>query len=206
MINVAIVEDENEVRETLALIIDDTDGFSCNQTYADCESALIGIPKNLPDIVLMDIQLPGKSGIEGIQILKRKLPDLDVIMLTVQEDDESVFESLKAGACGYLLKNIEPNRLLESIKEVISGGSPMSSAIARKVIGSFHTNIQDSPLSVRETEVLTKLCEGKNYKVIADSLFVSGNTVRMHIKNIYKKMHVHSRGEAVKKAIDEKLI
>ena len=206
MIDVSIVEDDNEVRETLALIIEGSDGFSCNYTYADCESALIGIPKNLPDIVLMDIQLPGKSGIEGIQILKRKLPNLDVIMLTVQEDDQSVFESLKAGACGYLLKNTEPDRILESIKEVISGGSPMSSAIARKVIGSFHTNLQDSPLSVRETEVLTKLCEGKNYKVIADSLFVSGNTVRMHIKNIYKKMHVHSRGEAVKKAIDERLV
>ncbi|MCB0730966.1 MAG: response regulator transcription factor [Ignavibacteriae bacterium] len=206
MIDVAIVEDNTEVRETLALFINESDGFNCENVYSDCESALAKIPETLPDVVLMDLGLPGKSGIEGIQILKRKLPNLDIIVLTIQEDDESVFESLRYGACGYLLKNTDPNKILTSIKEVLDGGSPMSSAIARKVISSFHTNDHESPLSIRETEVLKKLCEGQNYKVIADSLFVSGNTVRMHIKNIYKKLHVHSRGEAVKKAIEDRLI
>jgi len=206
MIFVTIVEDDAEVRETLAFIINTSEGFSCEYTYADCESALVGIPKNLPDVVLMDIGLPGKSGIEGIEILKRKFPNLDFIVLTIQEDEDSVFDSLNAGACGYLLKNTEPDKILQSIKEVVNGGSPMSSSIARKVVRSFHTNKKENPLTVRETEILKKLCEGQNYKVIAESLFVSGHTVRAHIKNIYSKLHVHSRGEAVKKAIDNKLI
>lgn len=206
MIDVAIVEDNNEVRETLTLFIDNSEGFNCIENFADCESAIKRIPEIIPDIVLMDIGLPGKSGIEGIQIIKRKLPDLDFIILTVQDDDESVFESLRAGATGYLLKNSNPNLILNSIKEVLGGGSPMSTAIARKVISSFHIDSFNSPLTKRETEVLKKLCEGKNYRVIADLMYVSGNTIRMHIKNIYKKLHVHSRGEAVKKAIDDKLV
>lgn len=206
MIYVSIVEDDTEVRETLAFIINSSEGFSCENTYADCESALVGIPQNLPDVVLMDIGLPGKSGIECIEILKRTIPDMDFIVLTIQEDDDSVFDSLNAGACGYLLKNTEPDRILQSIKEVVNGGSPMSSSIARKVVKSFHINREDNLLTVRETEILKKLCEGQNYKVIAESLFVSGHTVRAHIKNIYSKLHVHSRGEAVKKAINEKLI
>ena len=206
MIDVAIVEDDNEVRETLALFLNSSEGFKCDNAYADCESAIERIPKTLPDIVLMDLGLPGKSGMEGIQILKKKLPTLDFIVFTIQEDDDSVFDSLRAGACGYLLKNSDPNLILNSIKEVLSGGSPMSSSIARKVIGSFHANLQESPLSFRETEVLKRLCEGQNYKIIADSLFVSGNTIRMHIKNIYKKLHVHTRASAVKKAIDDRLV
>ena len=206
MIYVSIVEDDTEVRETLAFIIDSSEGFSCEKTYADCESALEGIPQILPDVVLMDIGLPGKSGIEGIEILKRKFPGLNFIILTIQENDDSVFDSLSAGASGYLLKNTEPDKILQSIKEVVNGGSPMSSSIARKVVKSFHTNKAENPLTVRETEILKRLCEGQNYKVIAESLFVSGHTVRVHIKNIYSKLHVHSRGEAVKKAINEKLI
>lgn len=206
MIDVAIVEDNQEVRETLSLFIDESEGFKCKKTYQDCETALKNIPTDLPDIVLMDLGLPGRSGMEGIQILKRKLPNLDFIVFTVQEDDESVFESLRAGASGYLLKNSDPNFILSSIKEVLDGGSPMSSSIARKVIKSFHTDFKESPLSIRETEILKKLCDGKNYKVIADELFVSGNTIKMHIKNIYKKLHVHSRGEAVKKAINDRLV
>lgn len=206
MINVAIVEDNQEVRETLSLFIDESEGFKCENSYPDCESALKKIPNQLPDIVLMDLGLPGKSGIEGIQILKKKLPDLDFIVFTIQEDDDSVFESLRAGASGYLLKNSDPNLILNAIKEVLDGGSPMSSSIARKVIKSFHTDFKESPLSIRETEILKNLCDGKNYKVIADELFVSGNTIKMHIKNIYKKLHVHSRGEAVKKAINDRLV
>jgi len=206
MIDVAIVEDNTEVRETLALFINGSEGFTCESIYPDCEAAIKDIPNKLPDVVIMDLGLPGKSGMEGIQILKRKLPDIDFIVFTIQEDDDSVFDSLRAGACGYLLKNSDPNLILSSIKEVVEGGSPMSSEIARKVISSFHINTKESPLSVRETEVLKRLCDGQNHKVIADALFVSSNTVRMHIKNIYKKLHVHTRAEAVKKALHNKLV
>jgi DNA-binding NarL/FixJ family response regulator len=205
VIDVILVEDNHDVREMLAMIIDGSKGFSCKHAFVDCESALQFIPNNPPDVVLMDIDLPGISGIEGIKQLKVVLPNLDIIMLTVQEDDDSVFDSLCAGASGYLLKNTDPTVLLNSIKDVISGGSPMSSSIARKVVGSFKRSFS-SPLTDRETEVLKKLCEGQNHKSIAGSLFVSNHTIRMHIKNIYKKLHVHSRGEAVKKAIDERLV
>lgn len=145
------------------------------------------------------------SGIEGVSRLKKILPDIDVIMLTVQEDDDSVFNSLCAGASGYLLKSTSPAHILNSIREVVDGGSPMSSAVARKVVNSFKQQ-SASPLSPRETEVLRMLCEGQNYKAISEALFISGHTVRMHIKNIYKKLHVHSRGEAVKKAVHNRLV
>ncbi len=205
MIDVILVEDKHDVREMLSMIIDGTEGFSCKNAFVDCESALGFIPVHPPDVVLMDIDLPGISGIEGIKRLKAGMPELDIIMLTVHEDSDSVFDSLCAGASGYLLKNTDPMVLLSSIKDVVKGGSPMSSSIARKVVGSFQKT-STSPLTDRETEVLKKLCEGQNHKAIAESLFVSNHTIRMHIKNIYKKLYVHSRGEAVKKAIDEKMV
>ncbi len=206
MLNVILIEDDHEVREMLSMIINDTEGFSCAHSFADCESALPVISRVAPDVVLMDIDLPGMSGIEGVRQVKKQLPEVDVIMLTVQEDDDSVFNSLCAGASGYLLKNTNPAILLSAIREVVGGGSPMSSSVARKVVGSFQRQQAGSPLSERETEVLKKLCEGQNYKAIAENLFISGHTVRMHIKNIYKKLHVHSRGQAVKKAVDNRYI
>ncbi len=205
MINVVLIEDNHDVREMFEMIINGTDGFSCMQAFADCESALPIINSQPPDVVLMDIDLPGISGIEGVVCIKKKLPDTDIIMLTVHDDDESVFNSLCAGANGYLLKNNNPAFLMQAIKDVVDGGSPMSSSIARKVVNSFKKQTE-SPLSARETDVLKKLCEGQNYKSISDALFISGHTVRMHIKNIYKKLHVHSRGKAVQKAISERLI
>jgi DNA-binding NarL/FixJ family response regulator len=153
----------------------------------------------------MDIGLPGLSGIEGVKLLKDELPSTDFIMLTIQEDDDSVFNSLCAGATGYLLKDTPPHDLLQSIKEVKKGGSPMSPSIARRIINSFKPN-PVNPLTKREIEILEKLCDGENYKSIADSLFVSGHTVRAHIKSIYRKLQVNSRGEAVKKAIKDKLV
>ncbi len=206
MISVILIEDDHDVREMLSMIINDTKGFSCPRTFADCESALQYLPGQQPDVILMDIDLPGISGIEGVQRVKKLMPDVDVIMLTVQDDDDSVFNSLCAGASGYMLKNSNPSILLNAIREVVSGGSPMSSTVARKVVGSFQKQDVESPLSERETEVLKKLCEGQNYKAIAENLFISGHTVRMHIKNIYKKLHVHSRGQAVKKAVDNRYI
>lgn len=205
MIHVAIVEDDHDIRRTLALIIDGTPGFSCQFDYTDCESAIPEILKYKPDVVLMDINLPGMTGIEGVKKLKEKMPDLDIIMLTIQVDDHSIFESICAGATGYMIKSTPPANLLQAIQEVHAGGAPMSANIARKVLGSFRRSSQ-SPLSERETEILRHVCEGQNYKGIADKLFVSGHTVRSHIKNIYRKLHVNSRAEAVKKAIRDKLI
>jgi DNA-binding NarL/FixJ family response regulator len=153
----------------------------------------------------MDIDLPGMSGISCVRRLKEKMPDLDIIMLTIKEDDESVFESLCAGASGYLIKETPPVELLAAIKEAREGGAPMSAHIARKIVKSFHKT-RNSPLSSRETEVLRMLCKGDNYKAIAEALFVSNNTIKAHIKNIYKKLHVHSRAEAVSKALKDRLI
>ncbi len=203
-IHIAIVEDDNEIRQTLTLIIDGTEGFSCKYAFPDGESAMASI-ENLPiDVVLMDIDLPGKSGIEVTRNLKKTCPELDFIMLTVQSDDDSIFESLCVGASGYLLKDTNPADLLVHIKEVYEGGSPMSSQIARRIINSFR--IIDNPLSERETEVLKLLSHGMNYKEVANDIFLSPHTVKTHIKNIYSKLHVNSRAEAIYKAIKQKLI
>lgn len=205
IIHVAIVEDDPEIRQLLKLIIDGTPGFSCHLNFEDAETALAEIPRYRPHLVLMDIHLPGMSGIECVQKLRKLMPELDIIMLTIQEDDESVFDSLCAGATGYLVKGTPPAELLEAIQEARAGGSPMSPQIARKVVRSFRSSSK-TPLSDRETEVLKLLCKGDNYKGIAEALFVSTNTVKAHIKNIYKKLHVNTRAEAVGKAHKDKLI
>lgn len=203
-IHIAIVEDDNEIRQTLNLILDGSNGFSCKYAFPDAESAIVSIP-NLPvDVVLMDIDLPGKSGIEATQVLKQLCPIIDFIMLTVQSDDDSIFESLCAGASGYLLKDTNPAELLVHIQEVHDGGSPMSSQVARRIINSFR--IVDSPLSERETTVLKLLSKGMNYKDVAETIFLSPHTVKTHIKHIYSKLHVHSRAEAIYKAFKQKLI
>jgi len=203
-IHIAIVEDDNEIRQTMSLILDGSRGFSCKYAFPDGESAIASIC-NLPiDVVLMDIDLPGKSGIEVTRILKQKCPNIDFIMLTVQSDDDSIFESLCAGASGYLLKDTNPAELLTHIKEVVDGGSPMSSQVARRIINSFR--IIDNPLSSRETEVLKLLSKGMNYKEAAEELFLSPHTIKTHIKNIYCKLHVNNRAEAIYKAMKQKLI
>ncbi|UJH66617.1 response regulator transcription factor [Allomuricauda sp. SCSIO 65647] len=203
-IHIAIVEDDNEIRQTLNLIIDGSSGFTCKYAFPDGESALASIG-NLPvDIVLMDIDLPGRSGIEVTRQLKIENPELDIIMLTVQSDDDSIFESLCAGASGYLLKDTSPAELLVHIREVFEGGAPMSSTIARRIINSFR--VIENPLSERETEILRMLSKGLNYKEIAEKAFLSPHTVKSHIKNIYSKLHVGNRAEAIYKAIKQKLI
>jgi DNA-binding NarL/FixJ family response regulator len=206
-IHVAIVEDDQEIRQLLQLLIDASPGFSCKLVYPDAEAALAELPTYPPDVVLMDIQLPGMSGVACVRKLREVRPELDILMLTVQAEDNYIFDSLCAGATGYLLKETPPVQLLEAIREAKNGGSPMSPAIARRVIASFHrVKSTESPLSDRETEVLQLLCDGADYRQIAEKLFVSTNTVKAHIKNIYKKLHVHSRAEAVKKALKEGLI
>ncbi|MBE0539106.1 MAG: response regulator transcription factor [Ignavibacterium sp.] len=214
MINVAIVEDNNTIREGLAALINGTEGFKCVGSFGDVESFLPKI--NILDInvVLMDIGLPGMNGIEGAKNAMIKDPDLSVLMLTVYEESEFVFDALCAGACGYLVKKTPPARLLEAIKDANDGGSPMSSRIARQVITAFKegNNFQNQKqkqnydLSDREISVLNLLSDGYNYQEIAENLFISVDTVRHHIRNIYKKLHVHSQSEAVAKAIRKKII
>jgi DNA-binding NarL/FixJ family response regulator len=203
MINVAIVEDEDEVREGLAVLINGSEGFRCIQTYSSAESALPEILKNKPDVVLMDINLPGMSGIECISKLKASRPGLPIMVLTVYDDDEKIFESLRAGASGYLLKKTPPAKLLGAILELHDGGSPMSGSIARKVVEAFQTmgpsSEQAQNLSKREQEILSLLAKGYRYREIADRLFISIETVRTHLRNIYEKLHVRSRSEAVLK-------
>jgi DNA-binding NarL/FixJ family response regulator len=212
MIHVARVEDNNTIREGLSSLINNTEGFSCVGTYGDCESFLVELEFNEIDVVLMDIGLPGMNGIEGVKRAKKINPDVNILMLTIYEENEVVFEALCAGACGYLVKKTPPSKLIDAIKDIYAGGSPMSSSIARKVITTFQTNRRDNTeesqfeLSNREKEVLNQLAIGSNYNEIAGNLFISVDTVRHHIRNIYKKLHVHSQSEAVAKAIRKGLI
>ncbi len=212
MINVAIVEDNDTIREGLAALINGTTGYSCVGAFGDCESFLSKLPTLKVDVALMDIGLPGMNGIEGVGKAKEIKPNLNILMLTVYEESQVVFKALCAGACGYLVKKTPPLRLLESIKDAHEGGSPMSSQIARQVITVFQQTPgikdenADSDLSDREKEVIVSLSEGNNYNEIANRLYISVDTVRHHIRNIYKKLHVHSQSEAVAKAIRKGLI
>lgn len=200
---VAIVEDDARVREELARLINRAPGFGCLGSYPDGETALAEIPRQKPDVVLMDINLPGMSGIECVRRLKAAYPSVQIVMLTVYDEVGQLFKSLMAGACGYLLKRTPADKLLEAIKEARMGGAPMTRKIARKVVQYFHqlgvTSPEMSTLSKREQETLALLAEGFRYKEIADKLGISFNTVREYVHSIYQKLHVTSRTEAVLK-------
>lgn len=204
-ISVSLIEDDADIRQGLTLLLNNTEGFACTVAYQDCETALKQIRSDPPDVLLMDIQLPGMSGIEGVRRIKQILPDLDIVMLTIHDDDRRVFESLCAGACGYLVKTTPPAKILEAIKEVHAGGAPMSAGIARMVIRSFQKS-SPTNLTHREQEILSHLCQGKSYKLIAEALRLSRDTVHSHIKSIYKKLEVNSMTEAVVKAFHDKLV
>lgn len=212
MINVIIVEDNDAIREGLKLLINGTEGYNCPAAYPDVEKMLKEIQKLNPDVLLMDIGLPGISGIEGIKKVKLLLPELTILVLTVYDENDLIFDAICAGACGYLVKKTPPSKLLEAIQDAYEGGSPMSSHIARKVIDFFQQKKQPVPekssymLTPREKEILKGLVEGKSFKSIADALFISIETVRFHFRNIYKKLHVHSQSEAVAKALKEGII
>ncbi|MFZ4620804.1 MAG: response regulator [Bacteroidota bacterium] len=205
MINVVIVEDNKIINNSLAALLNRSKGFSCVGAFVDCESMLKKVKSLEPDLLLMDIKLPGMNGIEGVKIVKGILPDLNILMLTVHEENDLIFDALVAGACGYLVKKTHPDRLLEAIKDAHEGGAPMSSHIARKVTLFFknkNTVKEESTLLTdREREILKELITGKTYYSIAMTLNISKDTVRFHIKRIYKKLHVHSQAEAVAIAI-----
>jgi DNA-binding NarL/FixJ family response regulator len=202
MIHVAIIEDIREIREGLRVLIDGSDGFVCRSTFSTAEQAIETLPSILADVVLTDINLPGLNGIEAVRILKQKCPGTQFIMSTVYEDDDNIFESLKAGANGYLLKKTDPSKILESIAEVYHGGSPMNSLIARKVIASFQqkNSIDEAEiLTPKEKEILKALSKGLRYKEIAGEMRISIETVRSHARKIYEKLQVQSRTEALNK-------
>lgn len=209
LIRVSLVEDDPGVRSNLASMIDGTPGFQCQATYEDGPTALKNIPANRPDVVLMDINLPGMLGTECVRRLKSVAPDVPVLMLTVYDDSEQIFKSLMAGATGYLLKRTPKDKLLEAIREITSGGAPMSRQIARRVVQYFQevSQVPATPqrapevetLTEREGQVLSLLAKGHAYKEIADLLNISFETVRSYVRTIYDKLHVHSRTEATLK-------
>ena len=199
-IRVGIVEDTRDIREGLAMLINASEGFVCTHACPDAEDALEKLIVNPPDVVLMDINLPGMLGPECVRKLKPVCPNTQFMMCTVYEEDEHIFESLKSGATGYILKKTPPDKLLEAITDIHNGGSPMTGGIARKVMSSFVPAAPASnELSSREFEILEALAKGFRYKEIADKLFISIDTVRSHIRNIYEKLQVHSRTEALNK-------
>jgi len=206
MIRIVIVEDNRTIRDGLTVLMNATDGLNCVAGYRDCESMLENIKGDNPDLMLMDIGLPGMSGIEGIKQVKELFPEMVILVLSVYEDDENIFDAICAGASGYLIKKTPPAQLIEAIKEAHAGGSPMTSHIARRVVNFFQENLRlsedsDIDLSEREKQILSNLAKGQSYKMIADTIYISIDTVRYHIRNIYKKMHVHSQSEAVAKAL-----
>jgi DNA-binding NarL/FixJ family response regulator len=209
-IRVVIVEDQRELREGLAMLINGTPGFGCVGSYRTMEEALRAINRERPGLVLTDIGLPGMSGTEGIGILKERYPELPMIALTVYDDDDEIFGALCAGALGYLLKNTPPARLLECLKEVVSGGAPMSPEVARRVVRLFKDVRPPERASYRltpqETQLLKLLVEGHNYKTAAAELGLSVHTVSFHMRNIYSKLQVHSKSEAVAKALRDRIV
>lgn len=202
-IQVAIIEDDQDIRDQLLVLLDAAEGISCKQAYYSVEQGEPLIRANVPDVILMDIHLPGINGIEGVERLKDV--GCEFIMLTVHQEDQKVFDALCAGACGYLTKFTPLNQIIHAIREAYHGGAPMSTNIARMVVNSFQKK-QVTSLSRREKEVLRELCKGKSYKMVAETLYISTDTVRSHVRHIYKKLEVHSQSAAVAKALKERLI
>ncbi len=202
-IRILIYEDNKSLREALCFLLEATPGFQVAGAYEDCTAILRQVKELEPDVLIMDIDMPHLSGIEAVKLIRPKFSEVNILMLTVFDDDDRVFEALKAGATGYLLKKTPPARILESIREIYNGGAPMSPSIARRVILNLHTtplHVEEmARLTGRELEILQLLAEGKSTKMIADSCFIAHDTVRTHIKRIYEKLQVHSVTEAIAK-------
>ncbi|MDD8017310.1 MAG: response regulator transcription factor [Bacteroidota bacterium] len=208
-IAVSIIDDDSSFRNKLEWVLNNSDGYQCVGSYSGCSDALKKIEEYPPDVMLMDIGMPDVSGIECVEKLTYHFPNIRVLMLTVYSDDEKIFQSLQAGAVGYLLKKTPPEKLLEYVHDAYAGGVPMSGEVARKVLGYFRQpklEQRSAELSDREVEVLEALVEGYTYKAIAERLFISVNTVGFHLRNIYAKLHVKSRSEAIAFALKHKLL
>jgi DNA-binding NarL/FixJ family response regulator len=210
-IKVVIFEDNTNLRRGLTTLINGSDGFECTGAFGNCDKLIKNISDTNPDVILMDIEMPGINGIEAVKILKPQFPGIKILMETIFEDDEKVFHSICSGAEGYILKNTPPSQILEAIKEIHEGGAPMTPSIASKVLAMFKSGTSFSKdeshnLTDRELEVLKFLVDGMSYKLIAEKCFVSIDTVSSHVKNIYKKLQVHSKAEAVAKAIKGKIV
>jgi DNA-binding NarL/FixJ family response regulator len=210
MIKVLIYEDNVQLRDTLSILLNGTEGYDLVGAFTNCSDIIADVEVLKPDVILMDINMPEMDGIEGLKRLRTKNNDVKVLMLTVFDDNKNVFESIRNGANGYVLKKTPPAKLLEYINEAQTGGAPMTSSIATQVLKMFsaqnHTNNEDFNLSEREKAVLQLLVNGYSYKLIAAELFIAIDTVRSHIKKIYDKLHVNSKSEAVAKAIKSKVV
>lgn len=204
-IHVAIIEDDETIREGYAFLIGNTSGYKICGTYASFEEASRKIVHDNPDVILLDVELPGLNGVEALPKLKKLVPDAHILILTVYEQEMLIFRALGNGAAGYLTKNTPPEKIVAAIYEVMEGGGPMSAHIARMVISSFKRN-EATPLTRRETEILEQIATGKSRKRIAEELFIDLETVKSHIKNIYHKLDVHSKADAIKAARDNKFI
>ena len=204
-IRVSLIEDDETIREGYAFLIGNTPGYKVVSSYASFEEAAKKIAHDDPDVVLLDVELPGLSGIEALPKLKKLVPETYILILTVYEQEQQIFRALGNGASGYLTKNTPHEKVISAIQEVMEGGGPMSAHIARMVISSFKRNEQ-SPLTRRETEILEQIATGKSRKRIAEELFIDLETVKSHIKNIYHKLDVHSKADAIKAAKDNKFI
>lgn len=211
IITVMMVEDRSRIRETIVEIINDSEGLRCIGAYNSCETALEALTESVPNVLLMDIGLPGMSGIEGVKLIKSRYPSIDVLMHTVYDDDDKIFQSICAGASGYVLKNAESSELIKAIRET-HVGAPMSASIARRLLnmvrgrgGAETAPAEELNLTPRELDILQSLVEGHSYKKIAEKLFISPLTVQSHIKRVYEKLQVHSKSAAVSKALKYKL-
>ncbi len=204
-VNVWVVEDDDDLREAYAAFIDNSDAFKVTGNFRTAEEALRHLKGELPEIILMDVELPGKSGIQCTSLIKDKFPAIKIIMVTVYEDNEIVFEALKAGASGYITKKSNYTQLISGLQEIVDGGAPMSGRIAKMVIENFHTN-PNSPLTKREKEVLQMVASGKTFTQISEELFIGRETTKTHVRNIYQKLQVNCRAEAIARANKEHLI
>ncbi len=210
-IKVAIFEDNKALRESLQQLVDNAEGMTCTGAFADANKLVRNLQSSNPDVVLMDINMPGTSGIEAVHIIKEKFPHIHTLMQTVFEDNDKIFAAICAGASGYMLKKTAPQKMIEAINETHLGSSPMTPSVAAKVLQMFrlHANVSRSEfidLSEREKEILALLVKAKSYRSIASACFISIDTVKTHVRHIYEKLHVHSKSEAVAKAIHQKLV